>query len=206
MEQYFTSKPQSKDNHLQFTYVFQGKTFHFRSNNGVFSKNAVDFGTTLLMEAFVSDIQQTGILPTKIADAGCGIGVVGSVLGKLYAPAPVCLFDVNERALTLAKQNTQANGATHCSHVVSDLFSQIHASDFSHILTNPPIRAGKQLIFKLYEQAHAHLLQGGAFYVVIQKKQGADSTLEKLKSIFGNAFVLDKKAGYRIIKSIKGSV
>ena len=206
MEQYFSNKPTSKDKNRAFEFIFEGQKFKFSSNNGVFSKDAVDFGTELLLKAFYLDRANGNMEAVKIVDAGCGIGIVGVILGKMFPEAKLLLFDINERALDLAKENCKNNHISNSQILISDLFSQVEDRDFDYILTNPPIRAGKQVIFNLYEACFHKLKDKGAVYVVIQKKQGADSTREKLIELFGNCSTLEKKSGFKILKSIKGSV
>ena len=47
------------------------------------------------------------------------------------------------------------------------------------------------------------LLPKGELWVVIQKKQGAPSTIDRLTELFGEVETLEKKKGYFIIKAIK---
>jgi 16S rRNA G1207 methylase RsmC len=206
MEQYFSNKPASKDINKSFEYFFEGKKFNLSSNNGVFSKNAVDFGTELMIKTFLWDNDNSAQKEVDIADAGCGIGIVGVVLGKLMPMAHITMFDINERAVLLSKENAKRNSVMNTNIFLSDLFTGVEKKDFDFVLTNPPIRAGKKIVFNMYEGAFDALKNGGALYVVIQKKQGADSSIEKLNELFGNSVVLEKSAGYKIIKSIKGSV
>ena len=196
MEQYFAKDPSSKSIDKSFEYEFLGEVFRFVTNNGVFSKNKVDFGTDLLMRTFCEDIKTT---PKTIADAGCGIGIVGVVLGRIFKNAKITMFDINERSVECSKENVRKNRIENVGVKNSDLFGNIEET-FELILTNPPIRAGKKLVFDLYQEAYRHLKHGGSLYVVIQKKQGAQSSIEKLKEIFLNCQVLQKKSGYYVLK------
>ncbi len=71
------------------------------------------------------------------------------------------------------------------------------------ILTNPPIRAGKETIFRFYDEAYEKLVEGGELWIVIQKKQGAPSTVSHLEEMFSEVDVVEKKKGYWIIQSKK---
>ena len=66
----------------------------------------------------------------------------------------------------------------------SDRLMAVEDKKFAAILTNPPIRAGKKVVHDIYEQSYHCLEPGGELWVVIQKKQGAPSTLEKLSELF----------------------
>jgi 16S rRNA (guanine1207-N2)-methyltransferase len=199
MEQYFSKEPTSKNIDKKFEYEFQGEVFQFISNNGVFSKDKVDFGTDLLMRTFFEDVKTP---PKTIVDAGCGIGIIGVVLGKIFKDSQIVLFDINERAIECSRKNAKINAIVNALIKKSDLFLNIEGC-FEVILTNPPIRAGKKVVFNLYQEAYDHLNLGGRLYVVIQKKQGAPSSIEKLKEIFSSCQVLEKEAGYYILKSVK---
>ena len=58
---------------------------------------------------------------------------------------------------------------------------------FDAVITNPPIRAGKAVIYKMFEDAKAHLVPGGALYLVIRKQQGAPSALKFLRELYAGA-------------------
>ena len=71
------------------------------------------------------------------------------------------------------------------------------------IISNPPIRAGKKVVFEIVERAKEHLKLNGFIYVVIQKKQGADSMKKKMEEVYGNIEIIAREKGYYIFKSIK---
>ncbi|PKK88197.1 MAG: 16S rRNA methyltransferase [Tenericutes bacterium HGW-Tenericutes-7] len=160
---------------------------------GVFSKDYLDFGTRVLLESIqLNDTQKT------VIDMGCGYGPIGIYIGKAYPDKHVYLFDVNERAVEMALKNQKVNAVNNIQINVSNLFDQVNVKA-DVIVTNPPIRAGKQTVFKLYEDAYSNLNDGGVLYVVIQKKQGAPSSVNHLTSIFGECEVIEKKKGYWIL-------
>lgn len=76
---------------------------------------------------------------------------------------------------------------------------------FAMVVTNPPIRAGKSVVHGIYESAYKHLLSKGKLFVVIQKKQGAPSTRQKLEELFGvaNVELIEKNKGYFIFSAQK---
>lgn len=178
--------------------VFLRKTsFRFMTDLGVFSKDSIDFGTRLLIET--AEIPESA---ETIIDMGCGYGPIGIAMAKCHPNTKVYGFDVNERATDLARKNAKENKVENFFATTSFLFEHVTMSA-DVILTNPPIRAGKMTIFRLYEDAYKHLNPGGLFYVVIQKKQGAPSTLDKLKELFGNAGIVERDKGYWILLARK---
>ena len=168
-------------------------TLNMYTDLGVFSKDYLDYGTRVLLETVeLNDKQKT------VIDMGCGYGPIGIYIGKAYPDKHVYLFDVNERAVAMALKNQVENAVENTNISVSNLFDQVNVKA-DVILTNPPIRAGKQTVFKLYEDAYSNLKEGGVLYVVIQKKQGAPSSVNHLSSIFGECEVIEKKKGYWIL-------
>jgi 16S rRNA (guanine1207-N2)-methyltransferase len=172
-------------------------TLKFQTDKGVFSKTGLDYGTRVLLENIHLTDQEI-----KVIDMGCGYGPIGLYVAKTYPKSFVYMIDVNQRAVDLVLKNKELNRIKNVEISQGFLFEKIkHQVDV--ILTNPPIRAGKQVVFALYEQAYQKLNSGGILYVVIQKKQGAPSTKEKLESLFGHVDILDKNKGYWILSAKK---
>lgn len=197
MSHYYINDKNLKDNEAFFDVQIDGTSFRFYTNDGVFSKRDFDFGSYLLIKSALG----LGTFSTVI-DMGCGYGPIGIIYSKFNNDAKVYMYDVNLRALDLARKNMILNNVSNAFAFESYLFERVNVKA-DLILTNPPIRAGKSVIFKLYEDAYKHLNENGVLLVVIQRKQGAPSTMEKLKSIYNNVEVIEKKGGYWIISATK---
>lgn len=198
-EHYYSQKPDVASNPNFWDFTLRGRTFRFKSDRGVFSKNEVDFGSRLLIEAFHLNEKAKG----SILDIGCGYGPIGLSIAAAYPEVIVEMIDINSRAVELAKENAKTNGISNVVIYESDLFDRINSEPFAAILTNPPIRAGKKVVQEIFEHSFAKLNTGGELWVVIQKKQGAPSAVEKLNQLFGNVETVQKKKGYYILKSKK---
>ena len=192
---YYTQEPASAHKERSITARALGLTLSFETDAGVFSKNELDPGSRLLIESM-------GALSGRVLDLGCGWGPVGTFLSLANPQAQLVMSDVNERALDLARRNLKNNGAR-AEVVASDGFAALEGT-FDHVVTNPSIRAGKALIYGLFDTAHERLREGGALTIVIRKQQGAPSALKHLQETFGNAEVIAKGGGYWIIRSVKG--
>ena len=202
MNHYFSEKPEIKSEKRIIKYTIQNKKFEFITDNGVFSKSKVDFGTDLLLNEFLKKNRNLKSEGIKILDIGCGYGVVSVILKSFYPEASVTLSDVNERALELSEENLKKYNINGYEIIKSNTFEKIEGK-FDMILSNPPIRAGKDTIFKIYTEAYEHLNKDGEFYCVIQTKHGAKSTQKKLVEIFGNCDTVTIDGGYRIFLSKK---
>lgn len=197
MSHYYINDETLSHNLKNIDMTINQTTLKFQTDKGVFSKTGLDYGTRVLLENIHLSDQEI-----KVVDMGCGYGPIGLYVAKTYPKSFVYMVDINQRAIDLALKNKELNRIKNVEISQGFLFENIiHQVDV--ILTNPPIRAGKQVVFTLYEQAYQKLNSGGILYVVIQKKQGAPSTKEKLESLFGHVDILDKNKGYWILSAKK---
>lgn len=197
-DHYYSKSPQSNQITQTWQFTLRGNPFTFTSSSGVFSKNAVDYGTQLLVEAFVvPDVSG------KVLDLGCGYGPIGLAIANELTDKEVLMVDVNERAVALAKENARRNGIENVDIKQSDGFENVSEGSFSVIITNPPIRAGKELIYSFFKESATKLTKGGELWIVIQKKQGAPSALKYLATLFNVVDVMERKKGYFIIRAQK---
>jgi len=197
-DHYYSKKPQTASKPKSWSATLRDEMFQFETDTGVFSKSEVDFGSRVLIDAFVMPVTEGPVL-----DVGCGYGPIGLSIAKTDANRTIHMVDINERAVQLSRKNAEVNGVQNVRIYESDGFTEVTETDFAAILTNPPIRAGKQTIFRFYIDAYAKLCVGGELWVVIQKKQGAPSTFDRLEETFGQVEVVDKVRGYWIIKAKK---
>ncbi|SDI06585.1 16S rRNA m(2)G 1207 methyltransferase [Alteribacillus persepolensis] len=189
---YFDQSPHKASEEKTIEAVLRGNKWMFTSDHAVFSKKEIDFGSKTLIEAF-----RWPEVDGDVLDVGCGYGPIGITLAS-ETSRNVWLVDVNTRALALAEKNVSRYHLNNVHVQESDLFERIQRDDFAAIVTNPPIRAGKDVVFDLYEKAHQYLRSRGELWVVIQKKQGAPSTKEKLLSLFSDVETVKKNKGYHV--------
>lgn len=195
-EHYFTSRPETSGDERLITARLRGDELRFWTDAGVFSRRGIDFGTRLLIETV--RLPETG----EILDLGCGYGPVGIACAKAAPSCRVTMVDVNQRALRLAEKNARLNGVSaRVTILESDGLCALSDRLFDAVLINPPIRAGKAVVYRLFAEAAEHLRPGGSLWAVIRKKQGAESTKRELAKHFRNVTRVEQKKGYWILKA-----
>ena len=194
MSHYFINDDSLVSNKKKIDVSILGTSFVLYTDNGVFSKDNLDYGTKHLLESICLNGNET------ILDVGCGYGPIGIYLAKAYPNTKIVMTDVLSRAIELTKDNLALNNITNASVFLSYLYEKID-DRFDIIISNPPIRAGKVVLNELFVKAIEHLSEQGVLYLVIRKDQGADSHIKTLKQHYRDVSVVNKKKGYCIIKA-----
>jgi 16S rRNA (guanine1207-N2)-methyltransferase len=195
MDHYFVNDDNLRSNRHQFEVTIVSHKFVFNTDVGVFSKCHIDFGTKLLLENIEYDKVNGTIL-----DIGCGYGPIGIVLAKL-TNCFIHMVDINLRALALVEINAKLNGVNNILIYESNMFDNVNHI-FNMIITNPPIRAGKKIVYEMMVKAKDYLTDDGSLWFVIRKQQGAESLIKYLSDIYELAIV-KKKKGYFVVKARK---
>ena len=191
-DHYYTENPNSAHDERRIALRALGNDLTFVTDAGVFSRDGLDRGTEVLLEALPP-------LEGRVLDLGCGWGAVGVALGKRYPALDIVMTDINSRAVELARRNLAENGVT-AAVLQGDGFDAVEGR-FDTIVTNPPIRAGKAVIYGLFARAREYLEPDGALYVVIRKQQGAPSALKYLKEIYSRAETVDRASGFHVLRA-----
>lgn len=193
MAQYFENVNLRSNLNIIKVHVL-GQEYSFYTDNGVFSKSKLDFGTRTLLENLpISELHG------RILDVGCGYGVIDIILGKI-TDAVYEGIDVNKRAIHLAEMNAKLNKINNVSFYESDTYSQVNKK-YNYIITNPPIRAGKDIVYDIVMNARNHLESDGVLYIVIRKEQGAKSMIRDLMEYY-QVEIICKNKGFFVIKCI----
>jgi 16S rRNA (guanine1207-N2)-methyltransferase len=192
MGHYFENNPPETIKEYTVTYTLQGRSFSLITSSGIFAKKDLDVGSRLLINVLLQDT-----LTGTCLDLGCGYGPVGLTLASLNPNLTLTLADVNERAVIDARHNAQRLGLTNLQILTSDGFQEL-TQNFDVIAFNPPIRAGKKTIYRLYQEAKQHLNPNGNFYIVIRKDKGAESHETYLLTLFSKVLRRDRDKGYLV--------
>src|SRR5699024_9681339 len=195
-DHYYSKKPHSQLQTETIKCTLRDRPLTFTTGSGVFSKKAIDFGTRLLIESFTEPAVEGPFL-----DLGCGYGPIGIALASVYDERTVSMVDINERAVYLSNENIQRNEVENARAFVSEGIAEVYEYQFAAIITNPPIRTGKKVLYPLIEKSAEHLRSDGEFWAVVQKKQGAPSFIKLLETLFREVHVVERSKGYYILRA-----
>ena len=195
---YFSKNPIVPSKEHTIDYKIAGHSFSLISDTNVFAKNGIDYGSMALLKVIIQKIKAG-----KVLDIGCGYGVIGLTLAYLIPDIQVTCSDINHRAVSLTSKNLSALELSKKVTVLqSDLYEKIEG-EFDVIVSNPPIRAGNTVLHNLYTGAYRHLITSGRFFIVVRRKQGAESTVKYLSNLFAHVETIKKHKGYWIIMATK---
>ena len=192
-DHYYTQHPTSAHKAGEVSWEYRGFPLTFETDSGVFSRTEIDEGTELLLRCLPEEMAGT------VLDMGCGYGVMGIAIGKAFPGCHVTMSDINERAVSLSEKNARRNGVT-ARALQGDGYAALTGEKFATIVQNPPIRAGKAVIYSMFRDAADCLEEGGALWLVIRKQQGAPSALTFLQTLYRDATVTEKKHGFWILR------
>ena len=194
MNQYFDNNENLKSEEIKRKAIIHGEEFEFITDNGVFSKKGLDFGTRSLLENL--DITK---ISGKVLDFGCGYGPIGIYISRM-TNAKVHMIDVNRRSLELARRNVNLN---HVNVEVyeSNIYENVNET-FDYIVSNPPIRVGKKILYEILFKAYNYLKEKGELWIVVNKDQGAKSLMKDLEKTY-KVELVNKNKGFYIIRCIK---
>ncbi|EXJ23810.1 Ribosomal RNA small subunit methyltransferase C [Alkalibacterium sp. AK22] len=198
-DHYYTSKPSAKKDEKEISAKLRGQALSFTTDAGVFSRDRVDFGSEVMI-----NVIDDRIFPNPhVLDVGCGYGPVGLSLAKSNPKLKVDMIDVNERAIELARKNAQRNAVKNVSVFLSSVYDNVDKTNYGAVISNPPIRAGKQTVHQIIIEAKEHLADKGVLVIVIQRKQGAPSAQKVMEDTYGNVNRIGLEKGYWVLQSVK---
>lgn len=197
MSQYFENDDSIKSSPRSIEYDIFNNHFSLKTDLGVFSKNGIDEGTYAFLKVLIT-LQLKG----RILDVGCGYGALGLTLASFIPSSDFVLVDVNDRALNLASENIKRLNLRNVTCLRSDIYQNVEGQ-FDSIVINPPIRAGKKVIYQMFSGAYDYLVDGGSLFIVIRKSHGAFSARDYIESVFGNCTLLKRDKGYYIYQARK---
>ena len=196
MSHYFINDDKVKSNRRILNYYYNNYLFKFVSDNGVFSKNEIDEGSDTLLKCYLSKGKNGRVL-----DVGSGVGFLGVVINKVN-DCEVDMLEINSRAVELCEENIKVNNVSSCNVYESNIYEKAEGK-YDVVISNPPIRAGKKVVFEILEKSIYYLNDFGELWIVIRKSHGADSAKKKMMEVFGNCEIVERNKGFYVLVSVK---
>lgn len=198
MSHYFENDKNLKSEIRELSYKYNSSFFIFYSDNGVFSKNNIDYGSRLLIETY---LKENDINEKRVLDVGCGYGFLGIMVSRV-TDSYVEMIDINKRAVHLTNMNIKRYKDFKGKTYVSNVYENVEGK-YDIIITNPPIRIGKEKLLEILIGAFDHLEDNGLLYYVIRKDQGALSIKKILEENGINVEIINRDKGYFIYRAKK---
>lgn len=198
MSHYFINDSNVKSDRRYLGCEKGGYNFRFVSDNGVFSKNEIDEGSNLLIDVYLRNGKNGRVL-----DVGAGIGVIGIMVSKIN-DCEVDMLEINSRAVGLCAENILLNKCGKCNVYESDVYDKANGK-YDAVISNPPIRAGKDVVFTILQRAKEFLKLNGELWVVIRKNQGEESAKRKMQDVYGNCEIVKRDKGFYVLRSVNFS-
>ena len=192
MEHYFTNNENLKSEIKELSYSYDNYVFSFLSDNGVFSKERLDYGSRFLLETYLKNHASK---PNNFLDVGCGYGFLGICLSKIL-DVKGTMIDVNKRAVHLTNRNIEGNKVD-CEAFVSNVYEEVK-DKYDLIITNPPIRAGKKVLIDILDGSKEYLTNNGECWFVMRKDHGVKTMIKTLENSF-KCQIIDKSKGFYIV-------
>lgn len=181
------------------------------SDANVFARDQLDIGARFFIEQFAQ-------LPKvqRVADLGCGNGVLALALARQHPQAEIHGFDESYQAIACARANWLRNigeSGTQHFHVGDGLEDGLESDDeaevnvdapFDLILCNPPFHqqhvVGDHLARQLFAQGQRHLAVGGELWIVGNRHLGYR---ELLRERFGNCTQVVANTKFVVLRAVR---
>lgn len=193
MGHYFTNDNNLKEQIKKIEVKVNETIFSIYTDNGVFNKKGLDYGTRVLLENINLENKRTFL------DVGCGCGPIGIYIAKQSSNNKVDMIDINVNAVKLTNMGIRENKLNNATAFVSDIYDKINKK-YDMIITNPPIHAGKKVVYNIIRDAKNYLNDNGELWIVIRKDQGAKSLIKDMSDIY-NFNIIKKDNGFYILKT-----
>ncbi|MFC9733248.1 methyltransferase [Streptomyces roseolus] len=168
---------------------------------GVFCADRLDIGTRFLLGNL-----PTGLGRARVADLGCGNGVVGLAVALAEPDAELLFTDESYQAVASAEENfrTHAGEGRKAVFTVGDGLADVPAGSLDLVLNNPPFHSHQattdRTARRMFSDARRALRPGGELRIVGNRHLGYHVTLRR---IFGNSELVASDPKFVVLRAIK---
>lgn len=161
-------------------YLLDEPVIELINHANVFCREGLDIGTRAFLPYLPTDLGAA-----RVADLGCGNGVLAIASALANPQAHYTLVDESFMAVQSASENWQAVlGEREVIVRAADGLAGQEADSLDVVLCNPPFHqqqvVGDFLAWRMFQQARDALVVGGSLYIVGNRHLGYHSKLAKL--------------------------
>jgi len=161
-------------------YRLDSPALELVNHANVFCRDGLDIGTRAFLPHLPRDLGNA-----RVADLGCGNGVLAIASALLNPQAHYTLVDESYMAVQSAQENWQAAlGEREVTVLAGDGLAGVEKQSLDVVLCNPPFHqqqvVGDFLAWRMFQQAREALVVGGALYIVGNRHLGYHSKLARL--------------------------
>lgn len=170
----------------------------------VFSRDSLDIGARLLLENLPNPAKKDN--NQTIIDLGCGNGVLGLTMMKLFSPSMVKFVDESYMAVASAQASCELNFPqnNHCQFVIDDCLTQQADASADIVLCNPPFHQQQavtdHIAWQMFKDAFRVLKPGGQLRIVGNRNLGYHI---KLKRLFANCEQIASNKKFVVLAAYK---
>lgn len=161
-------------------YQLDKPAIELLNHANVFCREGLDIGT----RAFLPHLPKS-LVPQRVADLGCGNGVLAIAFALANPQAELTLVDESYMAVQSAEANWRAAlGERPATFRAADGLADQPRDSLDLVLCNPPFHqqqvVGDFLAWRMFQQARAALITGGELWIVGNRHLGYHAKLARL--------------------------
>lgn len=161
-------------------YRLEQPALELLNHANVFCREGLDIGT----RAFLPHLPKS-LVPQRVADLGCGNGVLAIAFALANPQAELTLVDESYMAVQSAEANwCAALGERPATFRAADGLADQPKDSLDLVLCNPPFHqqqvVGDFLAWRMFQQARAALVTGGELWIVGNRHLGYHAKLARL--------------------------
>ena len=161
-------------------YTLDKPAIELINHANVFCRNGLDIGTRAFLPHLPRHLGRI-----RVADLGCGNGVLGIAYALGSPQAELTLVDESYMAVQSARENWQAALGERAVEIrAGDGLAEQPADSLDLVLCNPPFHqqqvVGDFLAWRMFQQARAALVTGGELWIVGNRHLGYHAKLKRL--------------------------